>query len=154
MIRRAFPAEAYDKLITPFDDKVDDPELDEEKELYEALKGKKWTDVPRQLLDNQPDGYVVLTDEAFVAFVAAWLMQSLENIDGENRVRDFVVYAFGPKRDLVPDTTGFILHRLLALNLEQRHVLRALLTEFAERDPSEFQRRLALEALSLLDGVN
>ena len=32
--------------------------------------------------------YVLLTSEALVAFIAAWLMCSLENLAGENHVRD------------------------------------------------------------------
>jgi hypothetical protein len=153
MIQRAFPAKTYDGVITGYDDKLNDPELDEEKELYENLKGKKWTDVPQQLIKNKPDGYVRLTNESFAAFIAAWLMRSLENMNGENEVRDFVVYAFSPKHDMVPDTTEFIRQRLIALNPEQRYVLHALLTEFAKIDPSAFQRRLALEAVALLESL-
>jgi hypothetical protein len=152
-IQQTFPAERYDGVITNDDKKLDDPELDDEKELYEALKGKKWTDVPQQLLDTQPDGYVLLTDEAFAAFIAAWLMRSLESLDGENEVRDFVVYAFSPRDDMVPDTTGLVLHRMRILSSQQRRVLHSLLTEFAERDPSEFQKRLALEAVALLESL-
>jgi hypothetical protein len=151
VIQRSFPAEIYDGVITHYDDKLDDPEFDEEKELYEVLKGTRWTDVPQQLLDNKPDGYVRLADEAFAAFIAAWLTRSLENIDGKNEVRDFVVYAFSPKHDLVPDTTEFILQRMRALTPNQRNALRSLLKEFAESDPSAFHRKLALEAVALLE---
>jgi hypothetical protein len=152
-IRHVFPAETYKGPITPHDDQLDDPDLDEEKDLYEALKGRTWKDVPPSILDNQPDGYVLLTDEAFAAFLAAWLMRSLENMDGENEIRDFVVYTFSPKHDMVPDTTWFILRRLRSLVPEQRHTLHSLLTEFSERDPSAFQRRLASEAVALLDSL-
>ncbi len=150
-IRRAFPSETYLGEITLYDDKLDDPELDDEKYLYEALKGRRWTDIPQQLVDSRPDGYVRFTGEAFAAFLAAWLIRSLENIDGENEVRDFVVYAFSPKHDMVPDTTDFVLHQLRALSPEQRDTLRSLLLEFAERDPSAFQRKLASEAVALID---
>ena len=149
-IRRAFPEEKYTGRITHYDDKLDDPELDEEKYLYEGLKGKRWTEVPQQLLDSRPDGYALLTDEAFIAYLAAWLTRSLENIDSENEVRDFVVYAFSPKHDMVPDTTDRVLHRLRALDPEQRETLRSLLAEFAERDPSAFQRTLASDAVVLI----
>jgi hypothetical protein len=144
MIQRAFPAETYDGVITGYDDKLDDPELDEEKELYENLKGKEWTDVPQQLIRNKPDGCVRLTNESFPAFIAAWLMHSLENMNGENGI---------PKHDMVPDTTEFIRQRLIALKQEQRYVLHALLTEFAKKDPSAFQRGLALEAVALLESL-
>jgi hypothetical protein len=152
-IQQAFPEHTYVGKITRYDDKLDDPELDEEKYLYEGLKGRQWTDIPRQVLDSRPDGYVLLTDEAFQNFLAAWLMRSLEDIDGENEVREFVVYAFSPKHDMVPDTTDFILHRLRALSPEQREVLRSLLMEFAQQDPSAFQRKLASDAVALIDIV-
>lgn len=154
LIRSAFPAHIYDGVITAYDDKLEDPELDEEKELYERLKGKTWTDVPQRFLDSRPDGYVLLVDKAFVAFIAAWLTRSLDDIDGENKVRDFVVYAFAPKRDLVPDTTGFIRQRLIALDGQQRDTLHALLMEFAETEPSAFQRKLASEAVGLIDSLS
>ena len=128
--------------------------MDEEKELYEKLKGKAWTDLSQQLLDSQPDGYLLLVEKAFVAFVAAWLTRSLDNLDGENKVRDFVVYAFGPKRDLVPDMTEFIRQRLITLDGQQRNVLHALLTEFAETDLSAIQRKLALEGIGLIDRLS
>ena len=153
LVRLAFPAEAYTGRITQHDEKLDDPEFDEERALYEALNGRKWTDVPRTLLDSQPDGYVLLTDKAFAAFLAAWLMRSLENIDAENEVRDFVVYAFSPKHDMVPDTTEFILRRLGCLSPEQRATLHSLLMEFAERDPSAFRRKLASQAVALFDSL-
>ena len=153
LIRSAFPAHIYDGVITNYDDKLEDPELDEEKELYERLKGKTWIDLPQQFLDSQPDGYVLLVDKAFVAFIAAWLTRSLDNIDGENKVRDFVIYAFGPKHDLVPDMTGFIRQRLITLDSQQRNVLHALLTESAETAPSAFQRKLASEAVGLIDSL-
>ena len=153
-IQRAFPAETYTGRITPYDDRLDNPDLDDEKDLHEALKGRRWTEIPQQLLQNQPDGYVLLTAEAFAAFIAAWLMRSLENIDGENEVRHFVVYAFSPKHDLVPDTTAFVLHRLRALSPEQRETLRSLLMDFAQQDPSAFQRKLASDAVSLIDTLH
>jgi hypothetical protein len=153
-IRRTFPAEIYRQSITPCDQTLDDPDLDEEKYLHESLKGRKWTEVPQQVLTNQPDGYMLLTAEAFKVFLAAWLIRSLDNIDSENEVRDFVAYAFSPKHDMVPDTTDFILHRLRALSPEQRDILHSLLLEFAERESSAFQRKLAAEAAVLIDSLH
>jgi hypothetical protein len=78
-------------------------------------------------------------------------MSSIENLQGENRARDFVVYSFSPRHDMVPDTTSFILHRLELLNPAQRDVLRSLLKLFAEWEASAFQKKLAFNALVLLD---
>lgn len=153
-IQRAFPAETYTGKVTPYDDKLDDPDLDEEKGLYEMLKGRKWTDIPQRFLDSKPDGYFRLTDEAFRAFLGAWLMYSLENIDGENRVRNFVVYAFSPKDDMVPNTTDHIRRKLEILNPDQRQTLRSLLMEFSQQDPSAFRRKLASDAVVLIDTLH
>lgn len=151
-IRRSFPEEIYTGTITRYDDSKN-PDMDEERDLYTALSGRKWTDVPKELLHAQPDGYELLTDEAFVAFFPAWLMHSLENIDGENEIRSFVVYAFSPRHNLVPDMTWFKMQRLRCLNPEQRLTLRSLMSEFARRDSSGFRRKLASEAVALLDSV-
>lgn len=152
-ILRAFPSEAYDGVITPYDDRLDDPDFDEEQEISEALKGKKWTDVPQPFLEIKPDGYMRLADEALPVFLGAWLIRSLENMKGENEIRDFLIYSFSPKHDMVPDTTEFSLSRLRALSPEQRHVLHSLMMDFAESDPSAFQRKLASEGVALLDSL-
>ena len=153
LIQRTFPAETYSGRITSYDDRLDDPGLDEEKDLYEALKGRRWTEIRQQILDSKPDGYVRLTNEAFAAFIAAWLTRSLDDINGENEVRDFVVYTFSPKHDMVPDTTASTVRQLRAMSPEQRSTLRSLLTEFAKRASSAFQRRLASEAVALINSI-
>ena len=152
-IRQAFPIVAYSGKITNRDLELDDPSLDEEKDLHDALKGKRWSDIPRELLLSLPDGYVLLSDAAFVSFLPAWLLYALENIDGENEVRNFVVYAFSPKHDMVPDTTNQILDRLRLLNPEQRSTVRSLLEEFTKRGTSPFVKTLALKAVTLIDQV-
>ena len=152
MIRHAFPAVPYDGRITEYDDQLDDPSLDDEKALYQFLKGKQWTSISPDFVHTQPDGYVLLSDGAFGPFLAAWLMESLEN-PKSNMVSEFLVYSFSPKTDMAPDTTGYILGKVQTLTSEQRRVLRAVLAELADRDLSEFQRKLALEAIALLEGV-
>lgn len=153
-IKRAFPAEPYTGTVTPCDESLEDPDLDSEKNLYEGLKGRRWTDVSQQLLDSEPDGYVLLTDEAFAAFLASWLTRSLDNMGGANEVREFVVYAFSPKHDMAPDTTDLVLRRLRFLSSGQREALRSLLMEFAETEGSGFRRKLASEAVVLIDSVS
>jgi len=156
-IRRAFPAEPYVGKVTEYDDELsselreDQAILDEDQYLFRALKGAKWTEVPKQLLENLPDGYELLSDEAFVAFLPAWLARALDDMDSENDVRNFVVYAFSPKTDMVPDTTDRILGRLRLLSSEQRSVVRSLLVEFCERGTAPFVRALAVKAVALID---
>jgi hypothetical protein len=145
-IRRAFPAETYVGNVTQYDDELsselreDQAILDEEQDLFRALKGRKWTEVPKELFENLPSGYGLLSGEAFVAFLPAWLSRALDDMDGENEVRNFLVYAF-------TDTTG----QLRLLSPEQRSVVRSLLVEFCERGTAPFVRALAVKAVALID---
>ncbi len=156
-IQRAFPAIPYTGKVTRCDGAWL-PELteenaihDDDKFLFEALKNRKWTDVPEKFVYEMPGEFVLLTDEALRAFLAAWLVRSLDNIAGENVVREYVVYAFSPSG--VTPTTDFTINQLRALNPEQRSVLRALLAEFALDEPSEFIRKRAEDAVELIDSL-
>jgi hypothetical protein len=155
-VRRAFPEVTYAGKVTRHDGAWL-PELTEENAihdddmfLYEGLIGKKWTEVPKQLLYNFPDGFVLLTDEALAAFLGAWLMRSLDHIDGENPVREFSVYAFSPGEGSTADLN---ISFLRALTPEQRSTVRSVLAEFAEREPSEFIREHAAKAVQLIDNL-
>jgi hypothetical protein len=144
-IRRSFPAEPYKGKITDHDGEFPDhfdeetAILDDEKELYDAFRGKAWTEVPIEIFQHQPSGYDLLADEAYAVFIAAWLMRSLENMDAENEVRDFVVYSFQTMR------------KFRVLNPEQQLTVRSLLVEFAQRGTSKFAANLAKEAVALID---
>jgi hypothetical protein len=138
-IHRAFPAEIYTGKVTINDGDLTRGEMDEEQELHDALKRRRWTEVPAELLRRQPDGYLLLTSEAYVAFLPAWLMYSLEDMDAENQVREFLGYSFQTMR------------QFRVLNADQRLVVRSLLSEFKERDPSGFIRDHAAEAVALID---
>ncbi len=138
----AFPAEAYTGQVTAADGALT-PELDDEEALFNALIGRRWTDVDRSLLEAQPDGYILLTDAAYRAFFPAWLMCALGEIDGENEVRDFVVYAF-----------SHTAQQLRALNQEQRRAVRLILEYFNEHERNTFlQKRIseALENVAMLE---
>ena len=157
-IVRVFPAIPYEGQVTHHDGAWL-PELTEENAihdddmfLYEALLGRKWSDVPRDFIYAMAGDWVLLTDEALVAFLAAWLVRSLENIDGENDVREMLVYAFSPIGTM--PTRDFIVKRLRALNLDQRALVRALLVEFGQRERSEYIRSHAASAVELIDNFN
>jgi len=59
-------------------------------------------------------------------------MCSLENMEGENEVRDFVVYAFSPIHERYALIEEIHLNRIKSLNPQQRLTLRSLMTEFAK----------------------
>jgi len=151
MILRAFPSQTYEGTITTDDDALDDPDLDDHKYVYEELKGKQWPDLSHDFLDSSPDGFVLLTEGALRAYLAAWLMRALDESDGGEHVRDYIVYAFSPTDDMVPDLTAFRVGRIRCLTPDQRVVLRSLLIRVAESDPSEFQKTLARGAVELID---
>lgn len=155
--RRSFPVVAYEGKITTCDGAWL-PELTEENAIhdddmfvYEALKGRAWPEIPKEFLGHQPDGFVLLTDEALVAYLAAWLMCALDDMEGENAVREFVIYSFSPSHDQQPDMTLEKIRRLRMLNSEQRATVRSLMTEFAKRERSSFVRSFAARAIELID---
>jgi len=159
LILRSFPAEPYTGKVTPNDGAwlpeltEENAILDDDKFLYEALNGRKWTEILTNFIYGQPGGLALLTDEAFTSFLPAWLLCSLENIDGQNEVRNFVVYTFSPRRDLIPDMTWFKTNRIRILNPRQRLSVRSLLAEFAERETSSYLRKLASQAIALIDSL-
>lgn len=143
-IRKYFPVEHFEGKITPYDGAFT-PELDGDKDLYEMAAGKLWTDVPAEFLRANPDAFLLLTDEAFGAFFPAWLQASLENAHGENVVREFLIYSFGPNSNRQ--------HRLQLLSSEQRIVLRSMMSLFAECENSRFLRQHAAESVAFMDGA-
>ena len=140
-IASAFPAEPYKGQITPSDHEGEWPEeLDDDEVLYRTLPGRNWAEVPDELLQQQPSGFGLLTDAAFIAFFAAWLTRALDDIDTENRVREFVVYSFCDN-----------MRQFRILDESQRSVLRSALVEFSQREPNRFVKQRASEAVALID---
>jgi hypothetical protein len=97
-ILRAFPDVVFEGQITPHDGEwpseltenaIYDGQViyGDEMLLHEGLKGHKWSDIPREFIQGMAIDFVLLTSEALVAFIAAWLMRSLENLTGKNDVR-------------------------------------------------------------------
>jgi hypothetical protein len=151
-IRHSFPARIFEGQVTPVDGAWIS-ELDDEPALYKALKGRRWTEIPRQLIYDQPDGFELLTDQAFVTFLPAWLFCSLENIDDENEVRNFIVYAFSPRETNVSNVRDFQINRVKMLSTQQRLTLRSLLAEFAERGTAPFVKALAARDVAFIDSL-
>ncbi len=153
-IRQAFPPVSYTGKITRCDGAwlpgmtEDNAIHDDDMFVYEALKNRSWNDVPTGFLhEQQPDGFILLADDALPAYLPAWLMYSLDKIDGENTIREYLVYAFSPR------DTIFAGNMLRALSPEQRSVVRSLLAEFARVERSDFIRDHAAAAVKLFDGL-
>ncbi len=126
--------------MTSLDRKLHDPEFDEEKELFDTLHRHKWSEIPTQFLINQPTGYDLLTEEAYKAFLPAWLMYSLEGINTENEVRNYLAISFGNT-----------MRQFRVLNAEQQQTVRSLMVEFSERGLSQAYRKEALQAITYID---
>src|SRR6267142_973174 len=157
-ILRAFPDVVFEGKITRHDGAWL-PELTEENAihdddmfLYEALKGHKWSDIPRQFLYDMAGAFVLLTSEALIAFMGAWLMCSLENLTGQNDVREYFIYTFGRKNEA--QIKDFTISLLRAFNPEQLAVLCLLLAEFSKIESSNFVREHAHNAVKLIESLN
>lgn len=89
-IDAAFPDLYYSGAVTPVDARLNQQieELDEERALFNALKNKKWSDIPESIVLEHPNGHSLLTEDAFAAFIPAWLCVALAN--GE--VRELMIY--------------------------------------------------------------
>jgi hypothetical protein len=86
------------------------------------------------VIGSNPDGVVLLSDEAFSAFLPAWLIRSLDLINDENEVRELMIYTLGGSGGEPP--TDRIRRRLQALNSDQRRAVRQTVALFsiAERE--------------------
>ena len=69
-------------------------------------------------------------------------MCSLEGMDEENEVRNFLAYAFGNT-----------LRQFQVLNPEQRVTVRSILAEFIERGTGSFVRNLLTQTVVFIDGL-
>jgi hypothetical protein len=142
MLYSSFPPAVYLGEITSLDNDPFPQEIfegnniyDEEEELYDNLKGKQWTDISDDVIARNEQGYLFLTDEAYAAFLPAWLLRSLDNLGDENRIREYLIYSFGPKAGGYSYPWG-----IANLNKQQRRTLRLFLENFLVYEASSFIR--------------
>lgn len=161
-ILRAFPDVVFDGPITHHDGEwpEDIPEnriydgqvlYGDEMFLYEELKGHKWSEVSGEFLQGMATDFVLLTSEALVAYIAAWMMRSLENFTGENDVRSDFINMLSLERE---ESKEFTINLLRAFNPEQLAALRLFFVESSTSDPVGYVREWALNAVKFLDGLN
>jgi hypothetical protein len=162
-ILRAFPDVVFDGQITPHDGEWPGEVTEktaiyegqviygDEMLLYEGLKGHKWSDIPREFIEGMAPDFVLLTSEALVAFIAAWLMRSLENFAGKNDVRSDFINMLSPNREESKELTIALLR---AFNPEQLAVLRLFFIESSKSEPLRFVREYAHNAVELIDTLS
>ncbi len=149
-IEEVFPAERCHGPITRFDGHHEE-EFDEDQLLYQGLLGRTWKEISGQFIREHPGGLVLLTPEAFVAFLPAWLLFALDDMAGENEVRSFVIYVFSPKTELLPNTSSGIRDRFGNLNAEQQKTTRKFLAYCYIQEQSEFLRARAKDAVDFME---
>ncbi|HEY2168698.1 MAG TPA: hypothetical protein VGJ30_03675 [Candidatus Angelobacter sp.] len=161
-ILRAFPDVVFEGQITPHDGEWPNEPTEhdiyegqviygDEMLLYEGLKGHKWSDIPREFIEGMVIDFVLLTSEALVAFIAAWLMRSLENLTGVNDVRRHFINMLSPDREKSNELTKDLLG---AFNPEQLAVLRLFFIEFSKNERSSFVRERADNAARLIERLS
>jgi hypothetical protein len=137
-IREAFPDFVYSGPITAADGKTGE-DYDEPEALYNELHGKSWVEISAPFLHGNAHGLVLLTVEAFNAYLPAWLLEGLTDAE----VGEIMVYTFCPE-------DGKDRHRMDSrlenMNSPQRAALLAFLTIFAKTSASKFVKDRAEQA--------
>ncbi|MEJ2653238.1 MAG: hypothetical protein P8173_16020 [Gammaproteobacteria bacterium] len=142
-IQSAFPDFSLSGSITGVDGAADEV-LDEEQALYSELRGQKWSDIPASFIRDFPDGFLLLTDEAYVAFLAAWLSCALKDAE----VREMVVYSLSPDAHKRSNWRGQHIH---LLNSSQRKVLQSFLAYCVDIESSKYIKQHAQAALEYVE---
>jgi hypothetical protein len=148
-ILAAFPDTVFSGSITTADGRFNEY-LDEEEALYESLHDKKWSDIPTLFLKQFANRAVLLTPEAFVAFLPAWLMCAFE----DEEVRSYMVYSFNPDTNSHQQLHESGIQRTIqAMGVAQRDTLKAFLTYCVEVERSAFVKNQARRALEFVSCV-
>ena len=153
-VANAFPAIDFQTLVTPGEDDPDGVEgVEDSLDLRKNLQGRAWTQIPDGVVDRQCGGLVLLTPEAFAAFLPAWLTKSLDYLKSENEVREYTVYAFCRFRNNEqPELTALLderyLQRLRQLTPAQVTVVRDFLSLIKTHEPCSDLRQAAADAIA------
>ncbi len=102
-IREAFPA-------TPFYGPITSCDCEECVDIREGLRYKQWDQVSEAFLDFTCSP-VLLTPEAFHAFLPAYLLRGLDDLTGRTVVLEFTVYSLCPDDDEEEDEYDQERHR-------------------------------------------
>jgi hypothetical protein len=138
-MRAAFPDVAYAGAITPADGKTGQ-DYDEHEALYNALHDKPWSQIPAAFIRGNAHGLVLLTAEAFVAYLPAWLNEGLVSPE----VAEVMVYTFYPDPAKNRDHMD---QRMHAMSSPQSEVLAAFLAYCSQTTTSGFLKDHATQAL-------
>lgn len=144
----SFAVKPYTGQVTTADGMEWAEELDDDLGLWHELSGKAWTSIPDEFLDRHANSLVLLTPEAFAAFIPAWIRRALSDDD----VREFTIYAIEPPKS-GPCFAALMQHwraRLGRLTIDQLRTVRTFLSCVRDHDPDRWNREHAMRALEAL----
>lgn len=111
--------------------------------FYDSIRGKKWQDLPAELLSYHHDCIGVLTPKGFQYFVAAFLIEGVEldSVIAEQMIclfSDAIVENSSP----IKGVTGkeWFDQRVSILSLEQLEAIRSYFVYISDNDEEEFGR--------------
>jgi hypothetical protein len=139
-IRDAFPDFVYSGPITPADGRTGE-DYDEPEALYNELHGKSWLQISAPFLHGNAHGLVLLTVEAFNAYLPAWLLEGLTDPE----VGEIMVYTFCPEDGKDRHRMD---RRLERMNSGQKEALSAFLTLYYKTSASKFVKDRAERAVA------
>ena len=148
MILRSFPPSLYyGTVVAGGDEGPWNTATHDDEDLFRMLNHNRWTDIPAAFIDRHLGDFVLLTEPAFVAFIPAWLIFSLEN---NLKGAEFVVYTFAPPLGTT-QIRPLSIEMFRALTPQQRRTLHAFLQVTAAHDRSHAVREQALAAADAID---
>lgn len=144
-IRAAFPAVPFDGIVTGC-------ECDECTDIRLKLQGKQWDEISEQFIDLTCSP-VLLTPEAFCAFLPSYMVRALDLADQrDNNVVEFTVYSLSPGDGEGPHDPGEVewrQKRARLMNREQIEAVRWFLLFIAEKSPErEWREQFVKTALA------
>lgn len=98
---------------------------DECRSLADSVSFRSWDELDRKTLDREFGGLSLLTMEAYVSLLPAWLMFSLEELNEEDHsIREWTLFSIACF-DVSESTCSFHLERAVLFSPEQQGAIAA-----------------------------
>jgi hypothetical protein len=127
---RAFPPAPFYGLVSAHD------ECDEGIALRQELPGKRWDEIPAAFVDSNSSSLPLLTPSALVAFLPAWLLQSIETVgnDNDSVLAEFTMFFLCPGNEDDGWDEKIIAKYVALFDPSQRSVIEEFLRRIADDD--------------------
>jgi hypothetical protein len=127
MLTAAFPPQPFHGLVSTHD------ECDDGIHLRKELPGKRWDELSHDVLFHGSIALALLEPDALVAFLAAWLLRSIETFDRRSIVLEFTLYFLCPGNEHDGWNEERIAEIVMLFDIAQRkvvgHLLQAILND-------------------------